>query len=157
MPSIKQAKILIMASDGFWDHISTEDAVTCVANWVAAHASSSRNPGSVPAAPIAEGSDRRLLAPFGADSPIKWPLKKGEGVWGDWRVGTEDFVYEEHNAATHLVQNAFGGRRRGLFCGAMAEAYPLSRWARDDISVYVVFFGKVGGKTLLDEPSLRVV
>jgi pyruvate dehydrogenase phosphatase len=69
----------------------------------------------------------------------------------------EDFVYEEHNAATHLVQNAFGGARRGLFCGAMAEQYPLSRHARDDISVYVIFFGKVHGKSIVDEPMLRVV
>ena len=71
-------------------------------------------------------------------------------------MATEDFVYEEHNAATHLVQNAFGGAKRGLFCGAMAEQYPLSRYARDDISVYVVFFGKVGGKTIVDDPTLRV-
>ena len=156
-PSEANADFLIMASDGFWDHISTEDAVTCVAEWVRHHAAASRTPGSSPLKPITDANDRRLWQAFGKPSPISWPLVKGSGVWGDWRMATEDFVNEEHNAATHLVQNAFGGAKRGLFCGAMAEQYPLSRYARDDISVYVVFFGKVGGKTIVDDPTLRVV
>jgi pyruvate dehydrogenase phosphatase len=150
------ADFMIMATDGFWDHISTENAVRLVSDWVSAHAASSRLPGASPAPPITSPHDRRLWPSFSLPSPIEWPLKKGSGVWGDWEVKPEDFVYEEHNAATHLVQNAFGGRRRGLFCGAMGEK-EMARWARDDISVVVVFFGKVNGKTVVDEPVLRVV
>ena len=156
-PSEANADFLIMASDGFWDHISNEDAVTCVAEWVQRNASSSKAVGGAPMKPITDASDSRLWSAFGQPSPITWPLVKGSGIWGDWRMKPRDFVYEEHNAATHLVQNAFGGASRSLFCGAMAETYPLSRYARDDISVYVVFFGKVGGKTILDEPSFRVI
>jgi pyruvate dehydrogenase phosphatase len=147
---------LIMASDGFWDHISSEDAVTCIAEWVRHQAYNTKYHKKPPPG-ITNGDDRRLWSAFGKSSPIEWPLKTGSGVWGDWHVTPDDFVYEEHNAATHLVQNAFGGRRRGLFCGAMAEKYPLSRWARDDISVYVIFFGRVHGKTIIDQPELRVV
>ena len=44
-------------------------------------------------------------------------------------------------SATHLVKNAFGGSRRGLFCGVMSTYPPISRYVRDDITVQVVFFG----------------
>jgi pyruvate dehydrogenase phosphatase len=153
-PKEPNADFLIMASDGFWDHVSNDDAVTCVVEWVHHQAYNTKFKQKPPPG-ISDAHDRRLWSAFGGSSPIEWPLKKG--AWGDWHVDPDDFVYEEHNAATHLVQNAFGGKRRGLFCGAMAEKHPMSRWARDDISVYVIFFGKVGGKTIIDEPDLMIV
>jgi pyruvate dehydrogenase phosphatase len=72
----------------------------------------------------------------------------GEKDYGNWQVTPEDFVYEEMNVATHLAQNALGGKRRKLFCGAVGTEGPTSRNARDDTTVQVIFFGKVHGRNI---------
>jgi len=59
-----------------------------------------------------------------------------------WRVKPEHFVYEDENAAVHLVRIAFGGSRRELFCGIVTDMDP-SKTIRDDVTVQVVFFDDV--------------
>lgn len=139
-PAIEETRVgpgdfLIMASDGFWDHVGSEDAVACVARWVQA-----RRAG------VITGVPRDALRYRPREGGVK---QSGEGWWleedkyATWRATPEFFVAEDENAATHLVKNAFGGSRRGLFCGVMSTYPPMIRNVRDDITVQVIFFGDV--------------
>ncbi|KAL1637953.1 hypothetical protein SLS56_000510 [Neofusicoccum ribis] len=119
---------LIMASDGFWDHVSSEDAVECVARWIEAKkAGRLSGPATAPGKRAGKKED--------------WWLDEGKYV--EWRATPEHFVVEDDNVATHLVRNAFGGARRNLFCGVMTAYPPISRNVRDDTTVQVIFFGDV--------------
>lgn len=147
LPDVKEMKIntdhanpefLIMASDGFWDVFSNEDAVLCVQKWIEAK----RN-GTF------DRFDQRL-----GDAELHAEEQQGAKLAQDlfpserdgsteWKVAPKHFVVEDSNCATHLLKNALGGKRRSLFCGVMQLAPPLSRNVRDDITINVVFFGKV--------------
>ena len=54
------------------------------------------------------------------------------------------FVYEDKNAATHLVRNALGGKDRDMVCALLTLPSPYSRRYRDDLTVEVIFFGEDG-------------
>ncbi|KAF1349892.1 phosphatase 2C-domain-containing protein [Delphinella strobiligena] len=144
-PEIKEVKIkgeesqpdfLIMASDGFWDCTSSENAVLLVQQWIDA-----RRNGNFSQFDQSIG-DAELRAEQKEGPTLKQDLEL-KGKTREWTVKPEHFVVEDDNCATHLIKNAFGGNRRSLFCGVMAVSPPLSRDVRDDISVHVVFFGKV--------------
>ncbi|EKG12497.1 Protein phosphatase 2C manganese/magnesium aspartate binding site [Macrophomina phaseolina MS6] len=120
-----RSDFLILASDGFWDHFSNEDAVACVARWI-----------------DAPRDARELKPPRPELDPQWWMAREPDGTPG-WKGEPQFFVAEDDNAATHLVRNAFGGSRRRLFCGVMSAYPPMSRNVRDDITVQVIFFGNV--------------
>jgi len=117
---------LILASDGLWDHFSSEDAVTCVEQWIKAVG------GNNIAAQKVGGP--------GANKTTAFVLEEGKATY-KWQATPEHFVIEDTNAATHLARNALGGSRRELFHTIMNIEPPFSRSARDDITVTVVFFG----------------
>lgn len=111
----------ILASDGLWDHISSEDAVACISTWLAGARGQKKLPE------IKDSSESGLVV--------------DKEDWLSWRATPEDFVFEDgDNAAVCLVKNAFGGRRRELFRGVMTSRDPLSRYVRDDVTVMVIFF-----------------
>ncbi|KAL6856399.1 protein serine/threonine phosphatase 2C [Trichoderma novae-zelandiae] len=117
---VGSSDFVILASDGLWDVMSNEDAVTCVSRWLAARRE--RKPE--------EMEDIKFTA-YTLDD---------EG-FPSYKATPEYFAIEDlDNAAVCLVKNALGGRRRGLFCGAMTVTTPTSRYMRDDITVQVVFF-----------------
>jgi pyruvate dehydrogenase phosphatase len=112
---------LVMASDGVWDHISSEDAIECVAQWI--DWMKAGKPGtSTPKEASSNGP------------PVSWFDVK-------WKTTPEYFVVEDENAAVHLIKNAFGGSGRDLFCGVMTASPPSSRGCRDDVTVQIIFFG----------------
>lgn len=155
-PDIMETKIssskdhpdfLIMASDGLWDQMSSEDAVTCIQMWLdknkpadvlqgeQKHSDSWRDLlGSKPApreAPSrSTASDLADNDTYVAEDGLKW------------RTSPKHFVNEDNNAGIHLVKNALGGKRRDLFTGVMTVQTPLSRYVRDDITCHVIFFGQ---------------
>ncbi|KAM0555832.1 hypothetical protein ACHAPJ_006229 [Fusarium lateritium] len=112
---IQTEDFVILASDGLWDMMSNDDAVTCVSRWLTAKKN-------------------------GKPEPFK--ETKFEGVVEEgWRATPEHFVIEDlDSAAVCLVKNAMGGSRRGLFLGALTTYAPLSRNVRDDMTVQVIFF-----------------
>lgn len=147
IPDVKEIKIqedqshpdfLIMASDGFWDIFSNEDAVLCVQKWMKA-----KKNGSLDRFDQTVG-EAELRAEIKKGSKLEQDLHPGEtdGQMG-WKIKPEHFAVEDPNCATHLLRNALGGKRRSLFCGVLQLSPPLSRDVRDDISIHVVFFGKV--------------
>jgi pyruvate dehydrogenase phosphatase len=125
---VRAEDFVILGSDGLWDYISNEDAVTCVSQWLSAQ----RGSGGPGAAAV------RKEATNGNGNP---GLVVEKEDWLSWTVTPEDFVFEDlDSAAVCLVKNAFGGRKRGLFTGVVTAREPASRYVRDDITVMVVFF-----------------
>jgi pyruvate dehydrogenase phosphatase len=118
----EKGDFLIMASDGLWDHLSSEQAVKLVEMWV----ETIRNEKS------GKGIQRSR------------PLQtKANGVKEEeWRIKDESFVVEDKNVATHLARNALGGGDHERLCGVIGAQPPLARSARDDITVQVIFFDK---------------
>jgi pyruvate dehydrogenase phosphatase len=113
---------LVMASDGVWDHLSSEDAVECIARWINWMKTGKRIT-----------STRKRVSPN--TPPVScWANPK-------WKTKPEHFVVEDKNAAVHLIKNAFGGSRRDLFCDVMSVCRPTSRCVRDDATVQIIFFG----------------
>lgn len=111
-------EFLIMASDGLWDSITSEQAVKLVEVWLVARTNGTigkglRNPRVV------------------RDKPLRldWAKRKDE-----------DFVVEDENVATHLVRNALGGNDHERLRAVIGVPLPLSRHFRDDVTVQVIFF-----------------
>jgi pyruvate dehydrogenase phosphatase len=178
-PEITETKVhtgahpdfLILASDGLWDQMTNEDAVTCVQMWLdrnkptdiherimkeeteSAAVLAARNPMSMNRELFG-----RLVPSFSSVSDV---AKEEDDIYFDekeqclrWRVSPKHFVVEDDNCGVHLIKNALGGNRRDLFTGVMSVRPPLSRDVRDDITVHVVFFG-VDGASLQQSMNVR--
>ncbi|KAK0637040.1 phosphatase 2C-like domain-containing protein [Bombardia bombarda] len=112
-----QPAFMIMASDGLWDRMTSEQAVDLVAKWIDWHAAG--KPATGPAAVPADGM------PY----LVGWTMEQAKGI-----------AVQDDNAAVHLTRNALGGTNQELVSATLAFKPPFSRKARDDITVQVVFF-----------------
>jgi pyruvate dehydrogenase phosphatase len=140
IPAIESEKVqpgdfLILGSDGFWNHMSNEDAVYCVSLWLNAH--------------------RKKDKGFDADSDEGPGPATKQGYPYNWIVEREHFTVEDSNVATHLVRNAFGGKQRDLFCSVLSTKSPDSKEARDDVTVVVVVFHDSVNGGVLNEQRLH--
>ena len=161
-PEVMEAKVhtgqhpdfMIMASDGLWDNMTSEDAVTCVHQWLDKYKPTEfleKDPKKSLSEMQNRSFERALNAEKGSARQFKHePLDPAvdEETYYDkedkcmkWRVSPKHFVVEDEHCAVHLIKNALGGSRRNLFCGVMSIQPPLSRNIRDDITVHVIFFG----------------
>jgi pyruvate dehydrogenase phosphatase len=113
---------MIMASDGLWDHVSSEQAVRLVEIWIDA-----KKKGTIGLQVSKKERKETALAWRGNHE------RKGK---------EKDFVVLDENCATHLARNALGGGNDEVLCGVAGAQPPLSRNVRDDITVQVVFFGE---------------
>lgn len=112
---------LILASDGLWDNVSSQQAVDLVGKWV----------GS----PTAKNGKNAL------PEPTYEPFEFGQfktGVSSKFAEGRT--TMQDDNVAVHLVRNAIGGNYHELVAGRLAFDPPSSRDIRDDITVQVVLF-----------------
>ncbi|WPG99989.1 Hypothetical protein R9X50_00281300 [Acrodontium crateriforme] len=136
---------VIMASDGLWDLMSNDNAVACVEKWLEKFS------------PVDMLEEQQALGsnPIAAPAPMIQTPWSTDDLAGDddtywdpeekalkWRVSPKHFVVEDISCATHLIKNAFGGKRRNLFTSVMTVQHPLSRKVRDDTTVNVTFFGQ---------------
>ncbi|GIZ42137.1 hypothetical protein CKM354_000541600 [Cercospora kikuchii] len=141
---------LIMASDGLWDQMSSEDAVTCVQMWLEKNRPSAFLEQRDEEVTSWKDFLRKQPVPTRAPSfTSAEDLANDEDTYFDenegclkWRVSPKHFVNEDENCGIHLVKNALGGKRRDLFTGVMSVQTPLARYVRDDITVHVIFFGQ---------------
>ena len=119
---------MILASDGLWNCLESEDAVFAVGTWIEAYEGGG----------LENGKGRRKTAVDGEPA-----ADKAESISFDEpvKIKPECFVVEDENVATHLVRNAFGGTQRQRFTGLMTVDTPLCRSMRDDMTVQVIFFG----------------
>lgn len=119
---VQKGDFLVMASDGFWDKVSNEEAVSAVASWL------ERRKGI-------KGWKKTKDTPA---STTKLPRTISRESTPNLK---DDLVVEDENAATHLVRNALGGKDRDMFCSLVSMEPRDACDVRDDITVQVVFFG----------------
>ncbi|RAK96793.1 PP2C family serine/threonine-protein phosphatase [Aspergillus ibericus CBS 121593] len=114
---------LIMATDGLWGLVSSEQAVNLVGRWLESGA-----PG--------KGTD---------PEPTYEPFDFGP-FWKDmdWKFVEERETVQDDNAAVHLLRNALGGNHHEMIAGRLAFDHPSSRRVLDDMAVQVVFFNNDG-------------
>lgn len=121
-------RFLVLATDGLWDQLSSEDVVALVGG----HLSGLK--GSIPK------SDLPNLVPTSTGTAAVEGKSKRRGlVEGAW-------AFVDDNPGTHLIRNALGGANNYELRKIMSIPAPYSRWHRDDITVTVVWWeeGKEG-------------
>lgn len=146
----KELRFIIMATDGLWDMLSNEEAVSLVAAHLTGFRgtvgaselqrrcfeSAKRGPSNVVAATIAEEDPK--------SKPRMHPLnKRAESV----------FAFEDENLATHLTRNALGGAHRERVASLLAIPAPHSRRYRDDITINVLLFNTRQQQQQQHDPS----
>ncbi len=104
---------MILASDGLWDHMESEQAVILVGKWLDKKAKRESGVEEVPEQSI-------YLQQKGSDLPVRSQV-------ACWKVHTESFTIADDNAATHLARNALGGADEELFHGMLTLRAPFSR------------------------------
>ncbi|KAL8733874.1 MAG: hypothetical protein Q9166_001862 [cf. Caloplaca sp. 2 TL-2023] len=133
---------VILASDGFWDHISSEQAVELVGRWLLRNdpAKTKKQEGTLDldiinlAEEDEDESERTLNTMEGlrngdiVRSPPQCSVRGRE--YTKTRHGDEkNWVVVDDNAATHLARNAMGGADEEMFCALAGSTalYPMRR------------------------------
>ncbi|KAJ9097050.1 hypothetical protein QFC20_006292 [Naganishia adeliensis] len=139
-----QLKFIVAATDGLWDFLSSEEAVGLVASHLT-HPYHEPIPRKIVQSELLEQSP-------GSSALCPGPRAKEDELDGDW-------VYQDGNAATHLIRNAFGASQH---VGTIYEMLSLkglpARDFRDDVTCSVIFFdppagGDLGFKFLKDRSN----
>lgn len=153
----ERGDFVVMATDGLWEMLTNEEVVGLVGRWLdeqQINPNGSSRPGSKsgwlggwlggkpqqvlpiekPKTPTAEGKNGAA-----GEDGNKTPIRMLQ--WGITASDDERFVFEDRNAATHLVRNALGGKDRDMVCALLTLISPYSRRYRDDLTVEVIFFG----------------
>ena len=116
-----QTAFLIVASDGLWDTMTSEQAVDLVGRWV------KWRMGKGCASTESVGQD------FGTFDLGMVPKEGGQ-------LEEKKITVQDDNVAVHLVRNAVGGAHHDMVSGILAFKPPYSRLVRDDMTVQVVLF-----------------
>lgn len=124
-PKDGQPSFLILATDGLWDTMSSEQAVDLVGKWYDRQQQQKKGQSAVTEEPEKQAKD------FGP-TILGW---KQQCKYEDRKA-----TFRDDNAAVHLMRNGLGGADEEMVRGALAFRYPNSRDIRDDITVQVVFF-----------------
>ena len=104
---------MIMASDGLWDRMKSEQAVLLVGKWFDRKAK--------PGTSTEEAPKKSTYAQqVGSDVPLRSQMTS-------WEVHAESIIVVDDNAATHLARNALGGADEELFRGMLTFRAPFSR------------------------------
>ncbi|KAK3389157.1 phosphatase 2C-like domain-containing protein [Podospora didyma] len=119
-----QKAFMIMASDGLWDTMTSEQAVDLVARWLV---------WSKAGKPAPEPVDQKKFGKFDFVSYYSGP--EGYKV-----VKDDNITVQDENVAVHLTRNALGGANQDMVSAMLSLKPPYSRWVRDDITIQVVFF-----------------
>lgn len=114
-----QPTFVIVASDGLWDRMTSQQAVDLVGQWIEWQAS-------------------------GASRPIRNDASKLDQMQLSLqhyiRYEQQATAVQDSNAAVHLMRNGLGGSREDVIRALLTSRYPNSRDVRDDITVQVVMF-----------------
>lgn len=145
-------RFLILATDGLWDVISSEDACALVAG----HLSGLR--GRIRKRDLPERLGGKITVQSGGMT------KAGEktdavdnnnlsaaAAKGNWMFSEAD----EGNIAKHLIRNALGGESRQVR-EMLSIPPPISRSFRDDISVVVVWWDNDTNAATANEPRAKL-
>ncbi|KAL1406953.1 hypothetical protein Q8F55_006365 [Vanrija albida] len=123
----EKLKFLVLATDGLWDRITSEEATVLMAAYLA----NAKRP-DVGKVTLAEEIKVKTTEP--RPYPVEDLPGQGKRTDGQW-------AFEgDANAATHLIRNALGGGDRKLRGELLSLHGKVSRYMRDDMTVSVVFF-----------------
>jgi len=123
-----QLRFIVMATDGLWDRITSEEATLLVASYLSHPKHEDIPKTSLPATyPLIPPIEPR---PYPAEELPGSP-DRADGAW----------VFEgDSNAATHLIRNSLAGADRQWRRELLSMRGKPTRQKRDDITVTVVFF-----------------
>ena len=123
-PAPKSAlRFVVLATDGLWDELSSEEVVALVGG----HLAGLR--GRVPKAELPARVRTTAGSPT-VNGKSSEPRRSTEGAW----------AFVDDNVCTHLIRNALGGADEGRLRKLLSIPAPLSRSYRDDITVTVVWW-----------------
>ncbi|KAF9081996.1 hypothetical protein BGX23_000208 [Mortierella sp. AD031] len=162
-------RFLIMATDGLWDKLTSDEAVQLVgqlldgkighhemvldreailayrrqlkakAQETSGTSTATTSVSITPAQQLQQEEEEEELTP--ANLAPKGPTSQ-----------VRKFTYRDQaNASTHLIRNALGGADDDKVAANLAIPSPISRRHRDDITVTVVFFGQQDTKMALSD------
>ncbi|WVR03177.1 hypothetical protein IAU60_000168 [Kwoniella sp. DSM 27419] len=121
----EKLKFVVMATDGLWDRLTSEEATLLVASYLAHPKHNDIAKTVLPKMlPLAETKGER---PYPAQD-LPQPTDSSWSFEGD------------SNAATHLIRNSLAGANRKNRAELLSMTGEVTRWMRDDITVTVVFF-----------------
>lgn len=116
------SRFVVLATDGLWDKLSSEDVVALVGG----HLKGLK--GVIPKTALPE------LVPTTSGAPtVEGKDKKRNNTGGSWS-------FEEENVSSHLIRNAFGGGDVDGLRRLMSIPAPFARNHRDDTTVTVVWW-----------------
>ncbi|WWC85606.1 uncharacterized protein L201_000470 [Kwoniella dendrophila CBS 6074] len=135
----EQLRFVVLATDGLWDRLSSEDAPHLLAGHHTHHKYE-----DIPKTEVMANCPHAPSLPQGIHPYPKEDLSV-EGKW----------VFEDENSATHLIRNAYGGDDRELRRQFLSMKSPGARSIRDDTTAMVIWFHDVIGETARHEEDAR--
>ena len=120
-------RFLVLATDGLWDEISSEEVVALVGGYFSGLS------GSVSRSELSKLVPTKLSS----DSSARPVEGKGETPGSS---GGDSWAFVDDNVSTHLIRNAFGGANSDALCKKLSIPAPLSRRYRDDVTVTVIWW-----------------
>lgn len=125
-----------MATDGMWDMMSSQQAVSLVGEWLESSQVTGKH---------STRRDNKLEPSLAAYDDNDEPFDFGHFWKGvSWKFVERRTTIQDDNAAVHLVRNSLGGNHHELIAGRLAFGFPQSRRLRDDMTVQVIFFNALG-------------
>lgn len=141
---------VVMATDGLWEMLTNEEVIGLVGQWLEKQSSNQKLAGKQGNSWLGSwfSSAQKSALPVehhseGSAGGQRAPIRQQQ--WGVPTGQEERFVYEDENAATHLVRNALGGKDSDMVSALLTLPSPYSRRYRDDLTVQVIFFGEAQG------------
>ncbi|KAI0268121.1 protein serine/threonine phosphatase 2C [Gloeopeniophorella convolvens] len=116
-------RFLVLATDGLWDELSSEEVVSLVGGYLAGLK------GTVPKADL----DRLVPTTRGAPT-VRGKTERTSSAPSD------AWAFEDDNVSAHLIRNAFGGGNEAALRRILSIPAPHSRRWRDDVTVTVVWW-----------------
>lgn len=132
---------VILASDGLWDHLSSEQAVELVGSWLMKNNPANRiQPIDLSKLFLEDKTEIN-----GTEKRHRTPPPAGTSTWKSYtnaRSSRNQWIVKDENAATHLVRNALGGADEDMLAGRLEVTNESTvRRRRGDMTVQVLFFG----------------
>ena len=109
---------VIMATDGLWDSLTSEQAVDLVGRWLQTHN---------PAKRIKRLEYDLNATPNPSQRPERGDPAEKISYSSLPQSSSANFVVKDENAATHLARNALGGGDEDRLCGVMTAPPSFSR------------------------------
>lgn len=150
----EKGDFLVLATDGLWEMLTNEEVVGLVGRWIEEQKAPQKEPGKPWFGGLFGGKGGSDVLPVeGEQSDAtgqRQPIRIRQ--WGVTASESERFVWEDRNAATHLVRNALGGKNKDMLCALLTLPSPYSRRYR-----YVSFARQEWGVCCTDGSAIGMI